>query len=281
MGLFFKTKSPKIGLALGGGSAKGYAHIGVLKALHDYGIDIDFIAGSSAGALVGGLYAATKDVDQLEKLALDTSQSTFRSLLFDPTLRSGFIKGQKFIRFVRDQIGDIDFHDLQIPFVATGTDLHTGQTIELRTGNVAEAIQISCAIPVLFRPVEKDNQYMTDGGISMPVPVEIVRNAHMDIVLGVNLYKNYVENSSVVNLGMAKIFLNTQSIMVQHLAMENMRHADIQIMPDMQSIHWKMILNDQERIDTIQLGYRAMEEQIPFLKEQISRKTKRSWHLPF
>lgn len=270
--MIFHKKRPTIGLALGGGAAKGYAHIGVIKALEKHAIPIDYIAGSSVGSLVGGLYSATKDIAAIERLALQTTNAIVRSFLLDPSMKYGFIKGIKFNQFIKNYIGDISFEELKIPFAATTTDLHTGQTVILQDGNVSEAIQTSCAIPLLFKPLEKGKQLLTDGGISMPVPVKVVKDMGADIIIAVNLCEDYYDENMIKNIGFKTIFLNTYGIMAHHLANEHMKQADIQVSPRLKHIDWKLLLHDDQKYETINIGEKYMEAQIQALKALLKRE---------
>jgi len=137
----------KIGLALGSGGPRGLAHIGVIKTLVENNIPIDFIAGASAGALVGGAYAATKNIKTIEKIALQVNRRQILSLI-DPTWKHGLIKGIKIERFIENYIGKISFKDLKIPFSAIATDIRTGEMVLMNQGRVASAIRASISIPL-------------------------------------------------------------------------------------------------------------------------------------
>jgi NTE family protein len=161
----------KIGLALGCGGARGLAHIGVIKTLVKNNIPIDYIAGSSIGALIGSLYAATLDILQVEKWFLELTYKDLIKVLLDPSLHSGLIKGEKFINFLQSKIGVRKIEELKIPFRAVATDLFTGKAVVFKKGDLGLAIRSSCAVPFLFSPVISGDKCLVDGGISMPVPV--------------------------------------------------------------------------------------------------------------
>src|SRR5262245_44181723 len=184
------ARRPRIGFALGAGSARGWAHIGVLRALTEAGIKPDLIAGCSVGAFVGAAFAAGR-LDQLEAwaLALDR-KSMFR--LADFGLRGGLIKGERLTEVFREQFVEREFSDLPIPVAAVATDLHTGQEIWLREGRVSAAVGASIAVPGLFRPVPYDGRYLVDGSVVNPIPVSLCRAMGADIVLAVDLGSDLV-----------------------------------------------------------------------------------------
>ena len=179
------ARRPKIGFALGAGSARGWAHIGVLRALAEAGFKPDLIAGCSVGAFVGAAFAAGR-LDQVEAWALGLDRrGMFR--LADFGLRGGLIKGERINEVFREQFVESEFSDLPIPLAAVATDLHTGQEVWLREGKVSAAIAASIAVPGLFRPVRQDGRYLVDGSVVNPIPVSLCRAMGADIVLAVDL----------------------------------------------------------------------------------------------
>jgi NTE family protein len=176
----------KVGLALGSGSARGWAHIGVIKALRDMGIDPAIISGCSIGALVGGAYAAGH-LDDLETW-LRTLRRKDVLGFFDLNLSSGgLIAGERLMNFFRDRVGDAIIELLPTPFAAVATDLNTGREIWLRSGSLLDAVRASISLPGIFTPVRIDDRWLVDGGLINPVPVSICRAMGADIVIAVNL----------------------------------------------------------------------------------------------
>jgi NTE family protein len=177
----------KIGLALGSGGARGLAHIGVLKALHEENIEISCIAGSSMGALVGAVYASTQSIDSL----LDLSESiTWQQLirLFIPTLsKSGLVDGEKVVELLEKWIPSRHFDALDIPLALEATDIINGTLVTLTEGELLPAIRASISIPIVFTPISINGRTLVDGGLISPVPVETVRNMGADFVIGVNV----------------------------------------------------------------------------------------------
>jgi|FLOH01.1.fsa_nt_gi NTE family protein len=177
----------KLGLALGAGAAKGFAHIGVLRALEETGLRIDLIAGSSMGSVIGGGYASGLSVDSLESVA-QNSQLGDIFLLIDPVLPlQGFIDGNKIQEFLNILFLEQNIEDLKIPFSATTVDILTGDLFVLNKGNLATAVRASSSIPIVFTPMSYENKVLVDGGMVDPVPVDVVRNMGAEFIIAVNV----------------------------------------------------------------------------------------------
>ena len=176
---------PRIGLALGSGSARGWAHIGVIRALRDAGIEPDIICGASIGAFVGAA-TACGDLDKLEHWVRSLSWKEVLGF-FDVGLNGGLIKGEKLLDFFTRHFTDRDFHDLPLPFACVATDLDSGREIWLKEGSVAHAVRASIALPGLFAPIPRDGGFLVDGGLVNPVPVSLCRAMGADIVIAVDL----------------------------------------------------------------------------------------------
>lgn len=180
-----QAQHARIGLALGGGSARGWAHIGVIRALADAGIEPDIVCGTSIGALVGAAYVDS-DLDRLEDWVRSLRLQTVVSFL-DFSLNGGLIKGDKLIEFFRSHFVDRDIRELARPFGAVATDLQRGREVWLREGSVSDAVHASIALPGLFAPVQRDGRWLVDGGLVNPVPVSLCRAMGADIVIAVDL----------------------------------------------------------------------------------------------
>lgn len=178
-------RTSRIGLALGGGSARGWAHIGVIRALRDAGIEPDMVCGTSIGALVGAA-EVDGDLDRLEAWVRSLRLQTVVSFL-DFSLGSGLIKGDKLIEFFRSHFVDRDISELARPFAAVATDLQRGREVWLREGGVSDAVRASIALPGLFTPVQRDGSWLVDGGLVNPVPVSLCRAMGADVVIAVDL----------------------------------------------------------------------------------------------
>lgn len=176
---------PKLGLALGSGSARGWAHIGVIRALAEAGYVPDIVAGCSIGAFVGAAYA-DGDLDKLEDWVRGLELKEVLGLL-DVSFSGGLFKGEKLVAFFQRHFVDKDFASLPMPFSCVATDLATGREIWLREGSVASAVRASIALPGLFTPVVRDDRLLVDGGLVNPVPVSLCRAMGADIVIAVDL----------------------------------------------------------------------------------------------
>jgi len=266
-----KSKRPKIGLALGSGGSRGLAHIGVIKALEENNIPIDFIAGSSIGAMAGGFYAAGLSIKKMEEISLETNWRRMFSLV-DPHLKQGLISGEKVKTFIEGYVDGKKIEDCKIPFVAVATDLKTGEIVILNKGEMAQAIRASISIPLVFKPVEIDGKTLADGGLSAPVPVEIVRGMGADIIIAINLDKHYHDEEwkpwwyDIAN--------GSLNILRHHLALSNVASADMVINIDVgKNNYWYQFINGQDKILT---GEKATKEILPRLQEIINQKSKSS-----
>ena len=181
---------PKIGLALGSGSARGWAHIGVIRALQEAGIRPDVLSGCSIGALVGAAYA-DGDLNDLQDWVTGLAWQDVVGLL-DVGFNGGLIKGEKLIGFFEKHFVDKDFSALPLPFGCVATDLANGREIWLREGSVAAAVRASIAVPGLLSPVSRDGRLLVDGGLVNPVPVSLCRALGADVVIAVDLGSDIV-----------------------------------------------------------------------------------------
>lgn len=176
---------PRIGLVLGSGSARGWAHLGAIAALARHGITPDFVCGSSIGALVGAAYAN----GQAEALQAWVTGLTWQDVLrlFDLELQSGLIKGDKLMRLLAERFINAGFGELALPFGCVATDLGNGREVWLRNGSVLEAVRASLALPGLFAPVQRDGRWLVDGALVNPIPVSLARAMGADVVIAVDL----------------------------------------------------------------------------------------------
>ena len=178
-------RTPRLGLALGSGSARGWAHIGVLQVLDEEGVRPDIVCGSSIGALVGAAYAA----GELQRFSDWVQGLGMRDVFgfMDFNLTGGMLKGERVIDFFRTRFSDRPIETLDIPFAAVATGLHSGSEVWLRTGSTADAVRASMALPGLFTPAQRDGRLLVDGGLVNPVPVSLARAMGADIVIAVDL----------------------------------------------------------------------------------------------
>lgn len=181
---------PRIGLALGSGSARGWAHIGVLRALHEAGIRPNIVCGTSIGALVGAAYV-DGDLDRLEEWVRGLTLQTVVGFM-DVSLNGGLIKGERLIDFFRSEFVDRPIAELPLPFAAVTTDLYSGREVWLQQGGVTDAVRASIALPGLFTPVLREGRWLVDGGLVNPVPVSLCRAMGADWVIAVDLNADLV-----------------------------------------------------------------------------------------
>jgi NTE family protein len=190
MSRFWKHK--RVGLALGSGGARGWAHLGVLQALKERGIQVDYVAGTSMGSLVGAFLAADRE-DVLRELAQNLDWKRLRPFFWEVSLsRSGLTDGRKLLEEFRKMLGLREFRELDLPFRAVATDLDTGGEVVLSSGNLLQAVRASISIPGLFSPVRVGRRLLVDGGLVNPVPVSVAREMGAQIVIAVDVSQGIV-----------------------------------------------------------------------------------------
>jgi len=271
----------KVGLALGSGAARGLAHIGALTVLKKEGIPIDMIAGTSAGAAIGALYARGKDVNLIKRLALDLSQMRLYPLA-DLTLpRTGFIGGRKIADWFRSVIGsNVQFSDLKIPFACVAADIMTGEEIVISEGSVIEAIRASISIPGIFTPAKIEGRYLVDGGLVNPIPVSILQQMGAEFIIAVNVLpditardkSHWLSNEGVEAAKEPNIlYILMQSIYIgsYSLARSSLINADIVIAPKVAHIGPGDFHHAQK---CIQQGEIAAQKSVAELKRKLAAR---------
>lgn len=232
----------RLGLALGAGGARGWAHIGVLKVLEDAGIHIDMISGTSMGALVGGIYAATASVEKLKQSTIDLlrTRSDTRKKIFDYTLpKQGILKGKKAAQLVRNAVNNANFLDLMIPTYLVGVDILNEEEVIFETGDVTNAIRSSIAIPAVFSPFKHQGRWMVDGGLLNPVPVDVILRKGADMVIAVCIEsKPSGTNTSQKAPGIKQIISQTISIVHGRATSDFVKNADLVLYPDVCAYAW-------------------------------------------
>lgn len=287
----------KVGVALGTGAARGMAHVGVIKALVGAGIPIDFLAGSSMGALVGACFASGLDLETIERLACEVDLKQTRRY-FDLTFsRHGIVHGRKIEEILRTILGDITFKDLKIPFSAMATDLISGKEVVLSEGSVVKAVRASISIPVIFTPVKHGEMLLVDGGLVDPIPAGLISKMGADIVIAVDVTRD-VEKSirmerpkkrrrlnglrtflsrltraSRVSAqefapGMFKVMLQTIKITEAKIAELQLAEekVDVLIKPNLDDIYFTEFSRAREMIDK---GFKAAQDAIPLIHQKI------------
>ena len=254
----------KIGLALGGGAARGFAHVGVIKVLEAQGIDVDVVAGTSAGSLVGAIYAAGNNGLALQKVALEMDEATISDWTVPLFAKStGVLKGEGLQNFVNRTVRQVPIEKLKKTFGAVATELNTGKTILFRRGNTGAAVRASSAVPGVFQPVKIGDKLYVDGGLVAPVPVAAAREMGADFVIAVNISSppDVQASSSSVN-----VLMQTFSIMGQTINVHELKGADVVIQPDLGGMKGSDFTN---RNGAILAGERAATLMMPEIKRKI------------
>jgi len=266
----------KVGLALSSGAARGWAHVGVLSVLEEEGIPIDMIAGTSAGAVIGALYAQGKDIPQLKRLAVKTGR-TKMAFLADLTLpKTGLFEGKRIKSWLKSIIGDVEFKDLKIPFACVATDIMTGEEVVSREGSVIDAVRASISIPVVFTPAKCSERYLVDGGLVNPVPVNIIKDMGADFIIAVNVVPNMLDRVRGVNKtpiedfkkpNLFSIIMRTIYVASHQIVEASLEGADVVINPDVGRVGFGDVSRAQE---CILKGEAAARTAIDEIKRQLS-----------
>ncbi len=261
-----------VGLALGSGGVRGLAHVGVIKTLLKYNIPIDFIAGSSIGAWVGAHYALFQDIERLEEFTVNKKEEKLRILL-EPSLRGGFIGGVRTRKLLTEWLEDASFEETKIPLSVIATDLYKRESVVFSSAALVPAVQASMAIPGLFKPVSHHGRVLIDGGVTDPVPSDVVKRMGADIVIAVSLDR-IPADSEIPNkgLGMLAVANRTIEIMRYYLANNCIHSADLIIEPPVEAhAGWGQYFRKDVGPQIVALGEAEMEKQIPVLQELLAR----------
>lgn len=265
-----KNKKVKIGLALGGGGARGYAHLGAIKAFEEYGLKFDFIAGTSAGSLVGAFYASGWTYNQIYEIAKEFKKSDIRRNKI-PFMTSS-TEGIQDI--VRNNLGDIDVSDTKIPFCAVAVDVLSTQECIITKGNMAKAVAGSCAVPGIFQPVEFEGRALADGGLQNTLPSNVPKLFDCDYVIAVdvNAKRTYGANS----IKLLDVMGATIRILMKRNAEKGYEYADVVLKPETKRFKSTSLEGFD---DMIEEGYLEAIDQMPkilavFNKKPISKKIK-------
>jgi NTE family protein len=259
-----KKGDPKIALVLGGGSAKGFAHVGVIRVLEQEKIPIHMIIGTSVGSLIGGIYASNPDSFQLEWIAFKID----RNDILDPSLvysKFGPVQGVRLENFVEQSVKVKKIEDTKIAFYPIATDLNTGETIVLEKGSLAKAIRASSSIPGIFVPVTFDNRMLVDGGVTDNIACDIAKNKGADIIIAVNISKD-VRETNITSL--IDIVGQSASIMMQEASRSKLQLADVVIEPNTKGIG---MFDFSQKKPLMDEGIKAAKQAMPKIKELIAR----------
>jgi NTE family protein len=258
-------KPPRIGLALGGGAARGFAHIGVIQVLEENGIKVDLVAGTSAGSLVAALYASGKGGKEMQTLAEGMDEGGITDWSFP--LR-GLIRGEALARFIRDKTGGRGIEQMALPLGIVATDLSDGSAILFRSGDTGTAVRASSAVPAVFQPVRIGQREYVDGGLVSPVPVRFAREMGAQFIIAVDITSPPEKDPP----GDAfRMLMQTFSIMGRSINMFELREADAVIRPKLDGVS---SADFTARRRAIQAGREAAQALLPLLRQRIADKTR-------
>ncbi len=254
--------APKVALVLGGGAARGFAHIGAIKALEAQGIVPDLIVGTSAGAVVGALYAAGNGGFELQKLAIQMEEGQVSDWSLPDR---GVIRGEALQNFINRAIGQRPLEKLPRLFAAVATDLQSGEATVFRTGNTGMAVRASSSVPGVFQPVKINGREYVDGGLVSPLPVKAARDMGADFVIAVDIsdQPRYGSTKSTID-----VLLQTFSIMGQTIGRYELRDADVVIRPQTSSLK---ATDFQDRHMAVLEGEKAVAAALPEIKAKLAK----------
>jgi NTE family protein len=253
---------PKVALVLGGGAARGFAHVGVIRVLEQEKIPIHLIVGTSVGSLIGALYADKGNSFDLEVMAFKLEkEDLFDFSVFAST--TGPIKGDRLEQFVKERVSRERIEDLPVPFAAVATNLNTGKPVVLTRGSIARAVRASSSIPGVFTPVQYFDMTLVDGGVVDNVPVDVARTMGADLVIAVNIGKEVVNNNTA---NIIDITLQAVNIMANEISVFKMRDADVLIEPDVGSVK---MMDFSMKESLMRAGIEAAQNAIPEIREKI------------
>ncbi len=249
-----RRRSRSFGLALGGGAARGIAHLGVLKVLEETGLRPDFITGTSAGSIVGALYAGGYTWETISEV---TRTHDWKDMVQPVFPKLGLVRGDKLERRLTELLGDRTIEELEVPFKAITVDLECGELFVIDRGPVARAVRASCSIPGIFEPVRHQGRLLIDGGVLNDVPTDICRDMGADVVLGVDLGADMIRERTPESI--FGVLIATFAIMIRHSQQKAPDHNTIVIQPDLAGFNY----HNLKRIDEmIQRGEQATRDSI-------------------
>jgi len=256
---------PRLGLALGGGAARGFAHIGVIQVLEEAGIRPALVAGTSAGSLVGALYASGKSGAELARLADAMDEATITDWSFPGR---GLIRGEALARFVREHTGGRTIEQMRLPLGIVATDLDNGRAILFQLGDSGTAVRASSAVPAVFQPVRIGGRDYVDGGLVSPVPVRFARQMGADFVVAVDISES---PDGAATGDIMRILLQTFSIMARSINHFELREADVVIRPLLAGV---ASADFSARRRSIQAGREAALTALPELRARLAERSR-------
>ena len=258
---------PKIGLALGGGAARGFAHVGVIQVLEEAGIRPNLVVGTSAGSLVAAIYASGKSGKQLQHVAETMEEAAIADWTL-PLFNRGVLRGDALARYVNKQVGARKIEDLPLPLGVVATDLNTGNQVLFQRGDTGTAVRASSAVPAVFEPVKIAGRDYVDGGLVSPVPVRSARQMGAELVIAVDI--SSPPDSNLAG-GTLDVLLQTFSIMGKSINQFELKEADVVVRPILTNVSSS---DFGARKRAIEAGRQAMLVLLPTVRAAIAAKTK-------
>jgi NTE family protein len=256
-----RRRRRKLGLALGGGAARGLAHIGVLKALEEESIPIHYVAGTSVGSLIGVLHCCGYPWREILRLAREIDWADVLSFSLP---HRGLVRTEKLERLVDRLVRGKRIEELATPFRAVAVDISRGETVVFQEGPAAKAVRASCSIPAVFEPTEWQGRVLVDGGLMNDVPADVVRAMGADIALGVDLSTNRLGGRAPENI--LEVVLFSVSILMRSRSQPGLESSDILVQPDLK----EFALHDLKHLEQmVARGEEAMRAQLPRLRSRL------------
>ena len=255
-------RPPRVGLALGGGAAKGFAHVGVIAVLEEAGLRPAYVVGTSAGSVVGALYASGKTGVQLQQAALQIEEVALADWMV-PIVNRGLFRGEALARYVNEAVGSRLLEDMRIPFGVVATDLGNGQAVLFRRGDTGSAVRASSAVPGVFQPVRISGRDYVDGGLVAPVPVQFARQMGAELVIAVDI-SDPPEGQAAD--GTFQILLQTFNIMGKSINQHELKQADLVVRPSLLGLRSADFSARQKAIES---GRAAMLAAMPALRARM------------
>jgi len=257
------TKKPlKVGLALGGGAARGFAHVGVIAVLEEAGFKPALVVGTSAGSLVAALYASGKSSAQLQQTALSMEEVAIADWML-PVFGRGMFRGEALARYVNSLVAGRQIENMAIPLGIVATDLNSGQAMLFQRGDTGTAVRASSAVPAVFVPVKINGREYVDGGLVSPVPVRFARQMGADLVIAVDISSPPEANPAD---GTLQILLQTFAIMGKSINQYELKDADVLVQPSQAGLKSADFSARQRAIDA---GRAAMQAALPQLRARL------------
>ena len=260
-------RPPRVGLALGGGAARGFAHVGVIQVLEEAGIRPDLVVGTSAGSLVAAIYASGKGGVQLQQVADGMEEAMLTDWTL-PLFRRGVLRGDALARYVNTQVGGAVIEAMGMPLGIVATDLHSGEGILFRRGDTGTAVRASSAVPSLFEPVRIGAREYVDGGLVAPVPVRYARQMGAELVIAVDISNGPETNAAD---GALQVVLQAFAIMGKSINVSELRDADVVVRPALGTVHGADFAS---RRRSIEAGRTAMLAALPQYRARLASLTR-------